>query len=356
MNTRLSFVKAEMDAKNLDGLLISDKTNRIYISGFTGSSATIFLSKNQETIITDFRYLEQTKSQAADFKVIDHQNHPISTLASVIKMDNIQTLGIEAEYMNVNQYLDLKEALPDVQIIPVYNLVEKLRAIKDPVEIERMKIAAQITDQAFDYFLNIIQPGMTELEVAAKLDNRMRELGASDRAFETIVASGWRTSLPHGHASAKIINQNELITVDFGAVYQYYYSDMTRTISLGKVPSQLKEIYEIVKQSQEAGISEITSTKTCKEIDSVCRQMIEDAGYGKYFGHGTGHGIGLSCHEFPYLNQTTDLKLSPGMVVTIEPGIYIPNLGGIRIEDDVLVCSEKPGEVLTKSTKEWLEL
>ncbi|WP_346207585.1 Xaa-Pro peptidase family protein [Caldifermentibacillus hisashii] len=356
MNIGLIKLKKQIELLDMDGLLVSDKKNRIYISGFTGSSAVIFISKNREIIITDSRYIEQIKQQAPDFEVIDHYGHFSEALVNLLKRENVRNVGFESDYMNVSQYLELKKSLPDIEFIPTINIIERLRSVKEDYEIEQMKIAAEITDQVFGYFLKIVKPGMTELEVAAKIDYYMREQGASDRAFETIVASGLRSSLPHGHASDKKIQKNELVMIDFGVVYNRYYSDITRTIAIGNVPDKLKEVYNIVKKAQKTGIEAIKSGSTCSDIDSSSRAIIEKAGYGCYFGHGTGHGIGLSCHEYPQINKESNVKLLPGMTFTVEPGIYIPNLGGVRIEDDILVNKGFNAELLTKSTKDWIEI
>lgn len=356
MEQRLADLHAKLQAENLDGLLISNKENRFYLSGFTGSSAVFLITPTKKWIITDFRYFEQLKTEAPDFEVIDHHGESLLALARAIQELGLQQVGFEQSYLNAGDYLALRKLIPDTSLVPTSNLIESLRMIKDEQELAIMEKAAQLTDQTFDYFLSFIQPGMTEQAAAAKVDHYMREIGGSASAFETIVASGWRSALPHGHASDKVIQEHELITLDFGIVYQRYYSDMTRTISLGTVDAELQHIYQLVKEAHDIGISQAHSGMTGKEVDVLCRDHITKNGYGSSFGHGTGHGIGLSCHEYPSINQQAEICLQPNMFFTVEPGIYLPNKGGVRIEDDVRVLADGTVASLTKSKTEWVEL
>ncbi|WP_034564860.1 M24 family metallopeptidase [Carnobacterium gallinarum] len=351
---RLTELRKRMKEQDLDGFLVSDKTNRIYLSNFTGSSAVFLITQTKAYIITDFRYFQQLKEQAPDFEVVDHKGQMYQRTVELVQQLKLKQVGYEAEYLITKDYFQLLNG--GVRLQETEHLVEALRMIKEPNEIKIMQQAAALTDEVFSYFLKIVEPGMTEQATAAKIDSYLRELGATGSAFETIVASGWRSALPHGHASEKVIQKNELITLDFGVIYQNYYSDMTRTIALGAVDSELKQIYQIVNAAGEKGLAAVEIGKTCQEVDAVCREFIHEAGYGAYFGHGTGHGIGLSCHEFPALNQTTNLPLQPQMVFTIEPGIYLPEKGGVRIEDDIWLQPNGIATSLTKSTREWIEL
>jgi Xaa-Pro aminopeptidase len=228
-------------------------------------------------------------------------------------------------------------------------------AVKDLEEMKRIKKAVEIADITFEEILPVLRPGVRELDVAAELEYRMKKNGADAPAFETICASGFRSAWPHGRASEKKIGNNELVTLDFGAFYGGYCSDVTRTVVVGKATDRQKKVYETVLRAQKRGVAAVRPGLKGKEVDRRTRDVIERAGFGKYFGHGTGHGIGLLVHDYPGVGQTSEDVLMPGMVVTIEPGIYIPGWGGVRIEDDVYVGA-RSGVVLNRAPKELLEL
>jgi Xaa-Pro aminopeptidase len=234
-------------------------------------------------------------------------------------------------------------------------MIEKLRLIKTDSEIKILKEAARIADAAFDHILQFIHPGISELDISNELEFFMRSSGATSSSFDTIVASGQRSALPHGVATDKVIENGDLITMDYGAYYQGYVSDITRTVAVGEPSVQLKDIYEIVLEAQRLGVAGIKAGMSGKEADALTRNYITEKGYGEYFGHSTGHGIGLEVHEGPALSLKSNIVLEPNMVVTIEPGIYIPGLGGVRIEDDTLITSEG-NELLTHSVKELIIL
>ena len=234
-------------------------------------------------------------------------------------------------------------------------MIEKLRMIKTDDEIRTIRRAAEIADEAFSHILTFIKPGVTELEVSNELEFFMRRLGASESSFDTIVASGKRSALPHGVATGKTIENGDMVTLDFGALYDGYVSDITRTVAVGEPTEELKKIYHIVLEAQMRACSALKPGMTGKEADAVARDYIKDHGYGEAFGHSTGHGIGLEVHEGPGLSFRSDTVLKPGMVVTVEPGIYVPGLGGVRIEDDVLI-TEDGCELLTSSPKELIIL
>jgi Xaa-Pro aminopeptidase len=234
-------------------------------------------------------------------------------------------------------------------------VVEKLRLLKSVEEIEKIRRAAEISDAAFDFIQQVIRPGVTELEISNELEHFMKRKGASRGAFSFIVASGHRGALPHGVASEKIIEKGDMVTLDFGAVYEGYCSDITRTLAVGEVNPKLIEIYNIVRNALQLTLKHLKVGMTGKEVDAIARDYIAEKGYGDYFGHGLGHGIGLNIHEDPFFSKNSEELLQTGMVVTIEPGIYIPELGGIRIEDDVLM-KEDGIEILTHSPKELIIL
>jgi Xaa-Pro aminopeptidase len=227
--------------------------------------------------------------------------------------------------------------------------------IKTDAEIKILKVAADIADAAFKYILDFIRPGKTELEVSNELEFFMRRAGATSSSFDTIVASGYRSALPHGVASDKVIEIGDIVTMDYGCYYNGYVSDITRTVAVGEPDAKLREIYDVVLEAQLRGMAGIKPGLTGKQADAITRDYITEKGYGEYFGHSTGHGIGLEVHEGPGLSKKSDIILEPGMVVTCEPGIYIPGLGGVRIEDDTLITNEL-NEALTHSTKELIIL
>src|SRR5699024_2374439 len=243
----------------------------------------------------------------------------------------------------------------DVELIPTSDIIESLRMIKSSEELEIMKKAAEVADAAYKHIRSYIKPGVKEIDVSNELEFFMRRQGATSSSFDTIVASGYRSALPHGVASTKEIQDGELVTLDYGALYEGYCSDITRTLAVGDISNELKTIYDTVLQAQLIGIEEIKQGLTGKEADALTRDYITEKGYGKYFGHSTGHGLGMEVHEGPGLSYRSDVKLKPNMVVTVEPGIYVPDNGGCRIEDDIVI-TETGNERLTHSTKELIQL
>ena len=354
MNARLSNLRDFLFKENLDAIVINKPENRRYFSGFTGTSGILLISAKTSDLITDFRYVEQATKQATCFKIIEHKQSIIEILAEVIQRNGFAKIGFEGDFFTYNEFAQLAKVTHDIQLKPVE--LDALRSVKDKLEIDDLKKAVEISDKAFEYILSFIKPGISELEVAVELENYMRKLGSQKPAFDTIVASGIRSSLPHGVASEKKIDDGDFVTMDFGAVFNGYHSDITRTVCVGKATAKQKDIYQLVLDAHLAGEAAISIHKTGKEIDNKVRQIIINAGYGKYFGHGLGPGVGLAIHEFPRLSPlSTCGKLRENMVVTVEPGVYLPNWGGVRIEDTVVVTANGC-EVLTKSSKHLIEL
>lgn len=285
---------------------------------------------------------------------MQHKGTIPEEVASIVKQLGIKKLGFEKDYVTYASYQTFNETI-DAELIPVSGEIEKLRLIKDESEIKILKGAAKIADSAFSHILNFIQPGKTEIEVANELEFFMRKEGATSSSFDMIVASGVRGALPHGVASDKVIEKGELVTIDFGALYNGYVSDITRTVAIGQPSDKMKEVYDIVLEAQLRGMKGIKAGITGKQADALTRDYISEKGYGEYFGHSTGHGIGLEVHEGPGLSFKSDIVLEPGMVVTCEPGIYLPGIGGVRIEDDTIVTKEG-NENLNTSTKELVIL
>ncbi|NLY72316.1 MAG: aminopeptidase P family protein [Tissierellia bacterium] len=351
MNT-LDRIREELKEMGLEGGFFYKPENRFYVSGFTGSAGYALVTMDKAYLITDFRYFSQVGEQCPDFELKE-----ISTQISfgqVLSELGLKKVGFEDDFMTIEDMEVLKSKFSG-ELVPMKRFIEEIRQIKREDEIELVRKAQNIADDTFSYMLDFIKPGMTEREVHLELVNQMTRRGADGESFTAIVASGERGALPHGRASDKVIEKGDFLTLDFGCIYKGYCSDMTRTISVGKASDELKEIYEIVLRAQKAALEAIKPGAVCSDIDGVARGIISEAGYGDNFGHGLGHSIGLEVHENPRFNQVDNSILKPGMIMTDEPGIYIPGLGGVRIEDLVLV-TEDGYEVLSKSDKELIEL
>ncbi|WP_048602265.1 M24 family metallopeptidase [Rubeoparvulum massiliense] len=355
MNQRVVKLRKVLDKHNLDALLAYSPYNRRYLSYFTGTAGYVVITKQDAVFITDFRYVEQAKQQCQGFSIVNHEGKVFETVAEVLKKNQAVNVGFEQNHVTYGEYQTLVEKLAGFTLTPTSNLVEELRMFKDEEELQLIRHAAKIADDAFAHLLTWIKPGMTEIEVKNELEFTMRKLGASGASFDTIVASGLRSALPHGVASKKVIEKGDMITIDFGAIYEGYISDVTRTFAIGEPGEELRKIYEIVRQAQLAGVEQIRAGMTGKEADAICRTIIDEAGYGEYFGHSTGHAIGLEVHEGPGLSFRSEVELQPGMVVTVEPGIYVPGVGGVRIEDDIVITKDG-NEIIVHSPKELIVL
>ncbi|MGZ0086303.1 M24 family metallopeptidase [Caldibacillus thermoamylovorans] len=351
---KLEKLRKLLQEHGIDGLLVTNGYNRRYLTGFTGTAGVALVSCDGAVLITDFRYVEQATKQADGFEVVEHSGPIVKEIAHQVKRLGINRLGFEQENVTYAAHQTYQEAI-GAALVPTSSLVEKLRLIKSEAEIKIVKEAAAIADAAFAHILSFIRPGITEIEVANELEFFMRKQGASSSSFDTIVASGYRSALPHGVASEKTIERGELVTLDFGAYYKGYCSDLTRTVAVGDISAELRTIYEVVLEAQRRGMAGLKAGITGKEADALTRDYIREKGYGDYFGHSTGHGIGLEIHEGPTLSFRSDAVLEPGMVVTVEPGIYIPGLGGVRIEDDTVITADG-NEALTHSPKELIIL
>lgn len=351
---KIERLRSNFSTLGIDGMLITSPYNRRYMANFTGTAGVVLISADKAQFITDFRYVEQASKQCQGFEIIKFSSSIPQEVAQQVKKLGIKKLGFEEDFVTFSSHNTFKSEIA-ADLIPVSGVIEKLRLIKTDSEIKILKVAADIADAAFKHILDFLHPGLTELEVSNELEFFMRKAGATSSSFDTIVASGHRSALPHGVASDKVIEAGDFVTLDYGAYYNGYVSDITRTVAVGKPDEKLKEIYEIVLESQLRGMNGFKPGMTGKEADALTRDYIAEKGYGEYFGHSTGHGIGLEVHEGPALSAKSDFILEPGMVVTCEPGIYIPGLGGVRIEDDTLITTGG-NEALTHSTKELIIL
>jgi len=343
-----------MSEHKLSGMIINKPENRRYFSGFSGSAGMLFISDSACKLLTDFRYVEQATVEAAQYDIIRYAANVYEILSEITNKLDLTTIGFESDFVTYDMYTKLSDSLPNLTLLPAQ--IDTLRMVKDANEVASITKAVDIADQAFSHIVSYIKPGISEQAVALEIEYYMGKLGAEKPAFDTIVASGKRGALPHGRASQKIIELGDFVTMDFGAVYQGYHSDITRTICVGTATAKQRAIYEIVLAAQLAGVQATYPGKTGKDIDTVAREIISRAGYGEYFGHGLGHSLGLAIHEEPRLSPAnTQTVLMENMVVTVEPGIYLPEWGGVRIEDTVLV-SAKGCTILTASSKHLIEI
>lgn len=351
---RVERVKQLISESGLDALIVTGLDNVRYLSGFTGSAGVLLVSAEKALLLTDSRYVTQALKEAYAFEVVKIEKTWPERLAGILRERDYAVLGFESEHVTHQQFLRLAEILAAVELRPVKDMVEGLRAVKDEAEIEKIRRAVSLVDEAFIEILDYVQAGRSELEIALELEFYLRNRGAKRMAFETIVASGARAALPHGAASGKQLEQGDLVIMDFGVVCDGYCSDFTRTVLVGTVPEPWQEeIFEVALEAQGAGIGAVRAGIPANEVDRRVREVIEGHGYGEYFGHGTGHGLGIGIHELPRLDRFSTETLEAGMVVTIEPGIYLPGRGGVRIED-VVVVRESGAEVLTGTPKDRL--
>ncbi len=342
-----------MAERKFDAVLITKPENRRYISGFTGTSGIVVVSQNNAWFITDFRYKDQAATECAGFEILLHT--PEKTVYDVLNELKLESIAYEDENMTVKQFETYKTEMKSTEFVPIDQLIEDLRLQKTDSEIEMIRQSASITDAAFNHILSFIKVGMKEKEVALELEMFMKKQGASAISFDIIVASGLRSALPHGRASDKVIENGDFVTMDFGCVFNGYCSDMTRTVVMGKASDKHKKVYETVLRAQEAALEAIKPGISGKEADKVARDIITGEGFGEYFGHGLGHGVGLEVHEAPRLAPIGEKILEKNMVVTDEPGIYIPEFGGVRIED-LIVVTDNGCERLSTSPKKLIEI
>lgn len=356
--TRINRVLEHMAKLQVDSVIIKDVTTIRYLTGFTGDSSLLYLDRQQGVLITDGRYTEQARNEMKFFKVLEYTPagaHSIwAAAADLAKNAQAQVVGFDGAYYSYDDYTVLHELLGETYMQSID--FSDIRMIKDKKELDMLLKAASIADEAFIHLLEDIKPGgCTERSLAGRLEYYMRALGSEKASFDTIVASGVRSALPHGMASDKVIEVGDFITFDFGAVYKGYHSDMTRTLVVGLANSWQQEIYNIVEEAQRKGLKAAEAGMTGRELDAIVRDSITACGYGDYYVHGTGHGVGLEIHEMPMINKRGATVLQTGMIFTIEPGIYIPGKGGVRIEDTV-VLTEDGARALNGVKKQLIEI
>jgi Xaa-Pro aminopeptidase len=345
-----------MQKVGAESLLVTSFVNVTYLTGFTGDDSYLLVMPSGESLLSDQRYTTQLEEECPGLELLirSPKTSMLELVVRAIKASKVARLGIEADSITVGLRDRIADKLPKVSLIPTSGLVESLRIIKDKEEIAAIQRAVSQAERAFAVLRASIRPDQTEKELADNLEHQMRQFGAKGASFAPIIAVGPRAALPHARASAKRIGEADFVLIDWGADEGLYKSDLTRVLVTGRIPPKLERVYGVVLSAQLQAIKAIRPGASCQDVDSVARGVIEKAGFGRQFGHGLGHGIGLDIHESPRLGQKQKQVLKPGMVVTVEPGIYLPGWGGVRIEDDVLV-TKSGHEVLTNVPKEWAD-
>jgi Xaa-Pro aminopeptidase len=336
-----------------DALLVTNFTNVTYLTGFTGDDSYLLVNLNGETLITDPRYTTQLEEECPGLtlEIREPGVKMLTGVTKVVEAAKVERLCTEGNSATIALQQSLEKALPKVQMVISENLVERLRIVKDKSEIDATRVACVQAKRAYDVVRASLTPNMTEMEVAAELEYQARRFGAKALSFPAIVAVGPRAALPHARPTQRKLGESDFTLVDWGVNSGLYMSDLTRIIVTGKISPKLRKIYGVVLKAQLAAIEAIRPGRTCEQVDAVARRIITRAGFGKAFGHGLGHGTGLEIHEAPRLAVGQKTKLRPGMIVTVEPGIYVPGWGGVRIEDDILV-TRTGHEVLTDVPKQ----
>ena len=352
---RINQVKNKILENNLNGLYVTNITNVRYLTGFTGSAGSVLILEDENHFFTDGRYTEQVKDQVKNCKVHIVGGSHIEGIEKNKLLASGAKIGFESNHLTFSVYQTLKDKLPQADWETTSGIIELIAAVKDNQEVESLKTAIEITDVVFDEIIPIIKEGITENEIAAQISYKFKKHGAEGDSYDPIVASGWRSALPHATPTEKCLEKGDFVVMDFGALYNGYHADMTRTVVIGAPTDRHKEIYNIVLESQLAGIRIAKAGVSGAEVDNACRTIIDNAGYKEYFNHSTGHGIGLEVHTHPRLSSVNKEPLLENYVVTIEPGIYLPKWNGVRIEDDCWIQKDRCLP-LNRSSKELISL
>jgi len=351
MSERLGRLREELANRGVDGFLSFDAVTNAYLSGFTGSTSVVIVSVDRAILVTDFRYREQARAEVKSFDVREANDSYIRGVCAALSDVGARKVAFEPDRMTFKSYQDVRDRLSSVELVAVQDLVSKLRACKDRVEQENIRRAAAISSSVMREVPAIIKAGMSERELAAEIEYLIRKNGADGPAFEALVLFGERSSLPHGKPSDRCLQTGDIVLVDIGAKFNGYNSDLTRTWVYRRIgANRAKEVYEIVKSAQKAALDLLKVGVWCAELDAEARSIIRESGYSDNFGHGLGHGVGLEVHESPRISAQSTDKIQENMVITMEPGIYLPGEGGVRIEDLVLVTATGC-EVLTEVDK-----
>lgn len=349
------FIQNILISENLDALLIFGLPNIRYLSGFTGTDGVLLINADESVFLTDSRYLAQAQMEVGTDRICCYKNK-LQAVADELATSGSKRIGFDANIVSVSLSEELVRVADDSLVwCPLNTQFQALRGVKTTDELLSLKAAADLNCRAFEVVVPLIKPGVTEREIALQLEFALKRLGGADNAFDFIVASGVRGALPHGVASEKKLLAGELVTIDFGTRVDGYYSDETVTLAIGDVDRKLRQIFDIVLEAHDLALAAIQSGMAICDLDAVARNFIVSKGYGEYFGHSLGHGVGLEVHEYPAISSRSDQSLIKGMVITIEPGIYIPDIGGVRIEDTVVVTVDG-FEALTSIPKQFMQL
>ena len=345
----VSFVRKYLEEKNCDAIIVSSWQNVYYCSGFTGyGDARLLITKDKKFIVTDSRYYVQAEKQSGDYTLVKSGAWSLKAMTDVLQQENVKKLVYEDLSVLHTMYVNYFEKL-GTELIGAGDTFLKARTVKTPEEIAKVEAACDLASAALERTFKYIKAGVTEIELAARLEYEMRLAGADKPSFDTIIASGVRGSMPHGTASDKVIEKGDGVTIDFGAFYNGMCSDMTRTVFVGEPSAEMRKIYEVVKEAQQTAIDGYKPGMKGKDLDKLARDVIDEAGYGEYFGHSLGHGVGIDVHEGVSVSPGSEQLLEKGMIFSVEPGIYVPGLGGVRIEDLVTIGDNGKLRMITKA-------
>jgi len=351
---RLNKLYASIEIFGHDGFYITNLTNIRYLTGFTGSAGLLIIYKDESFFFTDGRYIQQSQEQIHDSKITIITSGYFEAIKEQKIFDSHDlNIGFESQHMSFSYYEALSKQLPNINWVPTDSIVENLASVKDSTEIDSLKTAIEITDEVFTKIIPEIKEGVTENYIATRISYLFKMNGAEGDSYESIIAGGPRSALPHARPTDRKFIKGDFIVMDFGALYNGYHADMTRTLVVGKPTSKHNEIYDIVLESNLNGIAKAKAGVPCCDVDFACRSIIENKNYGDFFTHSTGHGIGLEVHTLPRIHKNNESLLKENHVITIEPGIYIPDWGGVRIEDDCLIQKDNCIP-MNKSTKELI--
>jgi Xaa-Pro aminopeptidase len=347
---------AQLAGARLGSLLVTHPANWYYLTGFTGEAGSLVVSRRGVALITDGRFTEQAREETSGIRIVPQEGTLTATVGQLLRGAGGGRVGFDASRVTVGQLKSLQKAGgPRVRWVAAAGYVESLRARKEAEEIGRMRKAAFLIGEVLEGALQFLKPGVRELEVAAEIDYQMRRRGASGPAFESIVAFGERSAHPHARPTAKRLRKNELVVLDLGAILAHYCSDITRTVVVGRASARIRRWHRAVQEAQSAAMEAVKAGATCGEVDAAARRVLAGYRLDRYFVHSTGHGLGLEVHEDPRVAKGQKHILEPGNVITIEPGVYVPGVGGIRIEDDVAVHAGRT-EVLTRVPRDLIEI
>ncbi len=337
---RLARLRSDIAERGLDGLVVSAPSNTFYLSGFRGSSGAALVTGERALLFSDYRYRLQAREQAPEFEFVEVPRHLLRGVANTAREMDVKRIGYDPAHMTCELRDELAEGSRGAELVPAPGAVEDLRAVKSPVEVECIRSASALAEKALGHMVSLLRAEAVEREVAIEGEYVMRRAGAERAAFDVIVASGPRSALPHAETTGREMRAGDLVVIDIGAEAEGYSSDMTRTFAIGGASQEQRDIYELVYRAHLAGAAAVGPGVACGEADAAARSIIDEAGYGEAFGHGLGHGVGIDVHEAPRLRPDEQTPLVPGHVVTVEPGVYVEDVGGVRLENMVVVTGE----------------